>query len=92
MALDQSTIDRCTAIVRAFGATKLILFGSALESLQTARDLDIACEGVDGWDLFRLGAKLQEELGTTVDLIALRPDDRFSQYIAQTGRVVYEAK
>jgi uncharacterized protein len=86
-----STTDRCIEIARAFGVTKLILFGSALESPETAADVDVACEGLDGWDLFRFGAKLEEALGTSVDVIPLRPDDRFSQYIAQRGRVLYEA-
>ena len=86
-----STTDRCIEIARAFGVTKLILFGSALESPETAADVDVACEGLDGWDLFRFGAKLEEALGTSVDVIPLRPGDRFSQYIAQRGRVLYEA-
>lgn len=86
-----STTDRCVEIARAFGVRKLILFGSALESPETAADVDVACEGLEGWDLFRFGAKLEEELGTSVDVVPLRSDDRFSQYVAQRGRVLYEA-
>lgn len=86
-----SATDRCVEIARAFGVRKLILFGSALESPETAADVDVACEGLDGWDLFRFGAKLEEALGMTVDVIPLRSDDRFSQYVAQRGRVLYEA-
>ena len=86
-----STTDRCVEIARAFGVRKLILFGSALESPETSADVDVACEGLEGWDLFRFGAKLEEALGTSVDVIPLRSDDRFSQYIAQRGRVLYEA-
>jgi predicted nucleotidyltransferase len=85
------TTDRCVEIARAFGVRKLILFGSALESPDTAADVDVACEGLEGWDLFRFGAKLAEELRTRVDVIPLRPDDRFSQYVAKRGRVLYEA-
>ena len=86
-----STTERCIEIARAFGVKRLILFGSALESPETAADLDVACEGLEGWDLFRFGAKLEEELGMSVDVIPLRSKDRFSQYIAQRGRVLYEA-
>jgi predicted nucleotidyltransferase len=92
MPVSELQIDRCTAIARSFGATKLILFGSAADSPETAGDLDVACEGIAGWDLFRLGAKLEEELHTQVDVIALQPDDRLSRYIAKTGRVLYETK
>jgi predicted nucleotidyltransferase len=84
-----SLIGRCVAIAREFGVRKLILFGSALESLETARDIDLACEGVDGWDIFRLGARLEEELGMNVDLVRLKPRDRLSQYITEHGRVIY---
>ena len=66
------TIDRCVEIARAFGVTKLILFGSALESPETAADMDVACDGLNGWDLFRFGAKLEEESSTSVDVVPLR--------------------
>jgi predicted nucleotidyltransferase len=89
--MNQTTINRCADIARTFGVTKLILFGSALKSPETAADVDFACEGLVGWDLFRFGAKLEEALGKSVDVIPVRPDDRFSQYVAQRGRIVYEA-
>jgi predicted nucleotidyltransferase len=85
-------IDRCTAIARSFGATKLVLFGSAAVSLETATDVDFACEGIQGWDLYRFGAKLEEELGRSVDVVPLRVGDRFSQYVVQKGRTLYEAE
>ena len=92
MPVQQTILDRCAAIAREFGATRLILFGSALESPETARDLDLACEGVEGWDLFRLAAKLEEELKTRIDLVPLRHGDRFARHVAARGRVIYEAQ
>jgi predicted nucleotidyltransferase len=89
--MNLKSIDQCVDIAKAFGVTKLILFGSALESPETAVDVDVACEGLSGWDLFRFGARLEEALGTRVDVVPLRSDDRFSQYVAQRGRVLYEA-
>ena len=88
--MNQKMIDRSVEIARAFGVTKLVLFGSAAESPSTARDVDLACEGLSGWDLYRLGAKLEEELGQRVDVIALTPGDEFSDYILEKGRTVYE--
>ena len=90
--IDQSTLDRCAAIGAEFGAKRLILFGSSAESPETARDIDLVCEGVEGWDIFRLGAKLEEALAIGVDLVPLRPNDRFSQYVAAKGRVIYESQ
>jgi len=91
MPVPQTDIDRCTAIAREFGAKRLILFRSAVDSPDTARDLDLACEGVGGWDLFRLAARLEEELTTPVDLVPLRRGDRFSRYVESKGRVIYDA-
>jgi len=90
MPIGEAELDHCTEIAKEFGATRLILFGSALESPATARDIDLACEGVDGWRLFELGARLEEEVGVEVDLIPLRPEERFCRYVARKGRVLYE--
>jgi hypothetical protein len=89
--MTQSTIDRCAQIARSFGVTKLVLFGTAIESPESAADVDFACEGLQGWDLYRFGAKLEEELRKRVDIVPLRAGDRFSQYVVQNGRTVYEA-
>lgn len=90
MSVPHDLVERCAAAARDFGARRLILFGSALESPDTARDVDLACEGVEGWDVLRLGARLEEELGVNVDLVPMSPDDRFSQHVARRGRVIYE--
>jgi predicted nucleotidyltransferase len=92
MSVPEHLVERCVATAREFGVRRLILFGSALESPETARDVDLACEGVEGWDVFRLGARLEEELGVNVDLVPLSPDDRFSQHVARRGRVIYERR
>lgn len=92
MAIDQTHIDKCSSIAHEFGARRLLLFGSALKSPDTAQDIDLACEGVEGWEIFRFGARLEEELGVGVDLVPLRDDDRFSRHISQKARVIYERR
>jgi len=91
VSIPDALIERCVATARQFGVKRLILFGSALDAPETARDVDLACEGVNGWDIFRLGARLEEELGVNVDLVPLSPGDKFSQRILRLGRVIYEA-
>jgi predicted nucleotidyltransferase len=91
MGIDSSLIERCISVACKFGAKRLILFGSAAEAPESARDLDIACDGVEGWKLFELGAKIEEEIGMPVDIVPLQPVNRFTQYIAKRGRVIYEA-
>jgi len=88
MGIRQEQLEKVITLAKAYGATRLILFGSALESLEQARDLDLACDGVPGWKLYELGARLEEELGITLDLIPLSPPTPFTQLIQRKGRVL----
>lgn len=88
MAIQKETIDRAIEIARGFGATRLILFGSAATAPETAKDIDFACGGVDGWRLFELGARLEEELQVHLDIIPLDPPTRFTHVIERRGKVL----
>ena len=92
MAISQEDLEKSIAILRRFGATKIVLFGSAAESLESARDLDLACDGIDGWEFFCAGAQLEDALPVPVDLVALSPPSRFTRHIEKWGRVVYESR
>jgi predicted nucleotidyltransferase len=88
MAIEQAQIDQAIALARAYGATRLILFGRAATAPEEARDLDLACDGVAGWRLFELGARLEEELRVSLDLVPLSPPTRFTRLIESRGRVI----
>ena len=90
MPVTKEQIEKCAELVKQYGASKLVLFGSALENLETAHDLDLACDGVDGWNFFELGALLEEIVSAPVDLIPLRPPTRFSKYIEKQGKIIYQ--
>ena len=88
MAIRKEQLDRAVELARAYGATRLILFGSAVESMEKARDLDLACDGVVGWKLYELGAQIENELRVPLDLIPLTPESRLTQLIERRGRVL----
>ena len=88
MAIQQEQIQRVIKIAKAFGATRLILFGSAATEPEQAKDIDLACDGVAGWKLFELGARLEEELKMPLDLIPLSPSNRFTRIIERRGTVL----
>ncbi len=88
MAFDPSKIDKIVQLAKTYGATRLILFGSAIDTPQTARDIDIACDGVSGWKLFELAAKIEDELDIPLDIIPLTPATRLTQNIEKRGRVL----
>jgi predicted nucleotidyltransferase len=88
MAVQQEQIERAIALAKSFGVTRLILFGSAATEPQQAQDLDLACDGVYGWKLYELGARLEEELQLPLDLIPLTPATRFTRLIERRGKVL----
>ena len=51
MAIQEEQLERAVALAKAYGARRLILFGSALTRPEQARDLDLACDGIAGWKL-----------------------------------------
>jgi len=88
MAIDQSKIDRIVELAKTYGATKLILFGSMVKTPLVARDVDIACDGVPGWKLYELAAKIEDELDVPLDIIPLRPSTRMTIKIESEGIVL----
>ena len=88
MTIQQKQLDQAVKLAKAHGATRLILFGSALTAPDLARDLDLACDGVAGWKLYELGARLEEELRLPLDLIPLTPPNRLTRLIEQQGKVL----
>jgi predicted nucleotidyltransferase len=88
MAIHQEQLDRAIALVKAYGATRLILFGSAATAPEQAKDLDLACDGVTGWEFYELGARLEEELRVPLDLVPLSPPTPFTRLIERRGKVL----
>lgn len=88
MAVSQEHLDKAITLARAYGATRLVVFGSALSQPQQARDLDLACDGVVGWKLYELGARLEEELHIPLDLVPLTPSTPFTRLIEKRGKVL----
>jgi predicted nucleotidyltransferase len=88
MSIEPEQLDRAIALAKSFGATRLILFGSAANTPDEAGDLDLACDGVSGWKFYELGARLEEELKIPLDLISLNPPTRFTRLIERKGKVL----
>ncbi len=91
MALNRTQIEKIIQLAKAYGAKRLILFGSSLQESLPARDIDLACDGVSGWKLYEFGSRLEEELHTPLDIVPLSPSTRFTKLIETKGKVLYEA-
>jgi len=88
LIIDEKRINRIVELAKSFGATRLIIFGSSTDLPEKARDIDLACDGVPGWKLFELAAKIEEELNIPLDIIPLTPSTRFTQNIERKGKVL----
>ena len=84
-------IDKCIAVARRYGATKLVLFGSAVHDAEHARDIDLLCEGVKGGRFLSMGAEMENETGIMVDTIPADEPSPFVEYNMLKGRVLYAA-
>jgi len=90
MAVTNEHISKAIDLSKMYNVTQLILFGSSLENLSRANDLDLAVSGVDGWKFFELSARLEEELELNIDLIPLDDNSKLSKHIRKVGKVLYE--
>lgn len=90
MAVTQDQLDQAVAIARRYGATRVLLFGSAAHAPEEARDLDLAIGGVPGWEFFGMAAELEEALPVPLDVIPLTPENAFIRHIRARGRWLYE--
>lgn len=86
--LDNKNLEKIVTLAKAYGVSRLILFGSALDNPAEARDIDLACDGVAGWKLFELAARLEDELRMPLDVVSLTPPSRFTRLIESRGKVL----
>lgn len=91
MAVQQAEIERSKGYLVERGATRILLFGSALEVPEEARDLDIACAGLAPEVFYEVAGGLSRLLGREVDLVDLTDDNVFTRHLEAAGRVIYDA-
>jgi predicted nucleotidyltransferase len=86
----ESEINQCVDVLREFGASKIWLFGGALDSDRPASDLDIACEGISAGRFYDAAGRLLSLLNRPVDLVDVTSDTRLNRHIRSTGRIIFE--
>ena len=78
IAVDEPTSDMASK------AAKAALKAAGVQ----AKDIDLACDGVSGWKLYELAARLEEELHTPLDIVSLSPPTRFTRFIEANGKAL----
>jgi predicted nucleotidyltransferase len=87
MAVTREHIETAKAIARRYGATRMVVFGSAVDDPDNARDLDLGIDGVEGWTIWKLAAEIEHALDIPVDVIPLDPGP-FTDLVEKYGREI----
>lgn len=87
MPVTDEHIETAKSIARRYGATRMVVFGSAVENPQDARDLDLAIEGVEGWTIWELAGQIERALDIPVDVIPLDPSP-FTELVEKYGQEI----
>ena len=90
MPVPPEDLETAKRIARAYGAARLILFGSAQEDPAAARDLDLAVDGIEGWEVWRFAGDLAERVAVPLDVVPLQLSNAFTRRIEKRGQVLYE--
>lgn len=83
-------IDKCVVVAKRYGVKRLVLFGSAAEKPEQARDIDLICSGVHGWNFLLMGVDMETESGASVDTVSADEPSAFVEYNLPRGKVLYE--
>jgi predicted nucleotidyltransferase len=85
MNVSQTQLDLIVQRAREFGAKRLFLFGSALETPDDVHDIDLAAD-IPGLDLFLFAGRLEHELRCTIDIVALDEPSPLVDSILRRGK------
>ncbi len=91
MGITQENINSAINLAKKYGASKLLLFGSALDDPQNAVDLDLGVEGIEPSKFILFGADLEDIILKTVDIVPLESDSSFVKHIKKYGKYFHEA-
>ena len=86
-------VERLAAVVevlRRFGARRVLLFGSAAENPDQARDVDLAVEGIPLRSLIAADLAAFRILNYPLDLVSREENPAFFDVIQRRSKVLYE--
>jgi len=78
-------------ISKEFGARKVLLFGSCLEDVESARDIDIAVSGIEPRKFFKYYGRVSMAVDDEIDIIDLDElREHLCKRVLSKGQVIYE--
>lgn len=82
-------IERAAAELKQAGAREVYVFGSAAQGRDTlASDVDLAVSGLPPAVFYRMGARISDLLGRSVDLVDLDISTPFTRHLRAENELV----
>jgi predicted nucleotidyltransferase len=82
-------IKRAAAELKSAGAMEIYIFGSAAKgTCDATSDLDVAVSGLPPSIFYRMGARVSDLVGRSVDLIDLDRETPFTRYLRAENELV----
>jgi len=86
----EKDINEVIRISKEYGAEEVFLFGSCLEEIESANDIDIAVKGVNPEKFFEMYGKILWAVKNQIDLIPIEHvREHFANNILERGRLIY---
>jgi len=82
-------IKDAVQILVAMGASKVVLFGSAVEDPQAAHDIDLAVSGIPSERILDADVQIGDVLQQPFDLIRAEDNTGFFEIISRYGKVLH---
>lgn len=87
----EKELSKIVSISKDFDVEKVLLFGSSLEDVEVARDIDVAVKGVKPEKFFEMYGRILGAVNSEVDLIPLEDmREHFAMRILEKGKLIYE--
>ena len=78
------------SLSKEFGAEKVLLFGSCIDDVESAHDIDVAIKGVKPEKFFEMYGRILGEVDSELDLIPLEDTrEYFAKLILEKGKLLY---
>jgi predicted nucleotidyltransferase len=89
MAVNLAQLPRVVDALVRMGATKVLLFGSALDHPDRAKDIDLAVEGIPPERILDADVAVMDILHQPFDLVAKDLNPRFFAIVERFGKVLH---
>ncbi|UCD83366.1 MAG: hypothetical protein JSU92_08570 [Deltaproteobacteria bacterium] len=87
----ETEVGKIIDISKEFGARKILLFGSCLEDIESAQDIDVAVSGIKPREFFNYYGKVSMAVDDEVDIVDLDDiSEHLHKRILSKGKVIYE--